>query len=633
MIRFISRLKHWHKTLTAIAYDFSMALASFYLALAIRLGTWAPPIASEKYFLPLLALIAISQSATFYFNGLYKGVWRYSSTNDLVRVIRAATLGVLSSFLTAFIYIRLENIPRSLFFIDWLLLVVTLGGGRFIYRMLRDYHQFSSKNDSNIKNIIIIGAGSGGEQLLREIRKNINLSLNVIGFLDDSPGLKNKSLHGKAVLGKIAEAKKIVQEYNINTIFIAIPSASSKDINRIYSFLKDLDVEIKILPKMSDILDGRIQFSNLRNLKIEDLLGREEVSLNMKVLAEMLTGKRVLVTGAGGSIGSELCVQLAHFMPEKLIAVDVSEFNSYDLDQKLRHEFNDLNLQVIVGDVRDAHFIESLFESTKPDVVLHAAAYKHVPLMEFNPFESVRTNVLGTRIVCEASLRHNVERFVLISTDKAVNPTNVMGTTKRIAEMVVQTLKEKTTHTKLMTVRFGNVLGSSGSVIPLFQKQIEAGGPITVTHPEITRYFMSIPEATKLVLQAGAMGNGGELFVLDMGSPVKIVDLAREMVSLAGLEVGIDIDIEYSGLRPGEKLYEEPLMEVEASLPTCHPKVRTSQARIVCPTFNEKLQRLLSLKVFDSRENFIGLMKDIVPEYIPFGVVENSEQKEEEFHH
>lgn len=624
MVRNIKKLQHWHKTLTAIIFDLLMAMSSFYLALAIRLGSWTPQPIKEDYFPQLLLIVAITQSLTFYLNGLYKGVWRYSSTNDLLRVIRATTLSVLFSFLAVFLYTRLDQIPRSLFFIDWLLLVVALGGGRLIYRMLKDHYQFKNKSSASLKRVLIIGAGAGGEQLFREIRKGTHLGLKVIGFLDDNPSFKLKTLHGVTILGSTQEARVIVRAHNINTAFIAIPSATSNKIKRIFDILKPLEIEIKILPKMSDILGGRIEFSNLRNLKIEDLLGREEVTLDMRAIGEMLTDRRVLVTGAGGSIGSELCSQLAMFNPKTLTAIDVSEYNTYTLDQKLRRTFPELVLRAIVGDVRDQTFIDKIFQDEKPEVVLHAAAYKHVPLMEFNPFESVRTNVVGTKVVCQACIRHEVDRFVLISTDKAVNPTNVMGTTKRIAEMVVQELKSQNSNTKLMTVRFGNVLGSSGSVIPLFQKQIENGGPVTVTHPEITRYFMSIPEATKLVLQAGAMGSGGELFVLDMGEPVKIVDLAREMISLAGLEEGIDLEIEYSGLRPGEKLYEEPLMEIEECLPTSHPKVRTSRARPVHSCFSAKLSRLLELDINQSREQFILAMKEIVPEYTPFGLADTS---------
>jgi len=426
-------------------------------------------------------------------------------------------------------------------------------------------------------------------------------------------------LHGVPILGTTEDMPDLVIKHKIKNVFIAIPSATSNEIRRIFNLIKNLKVEIKILPKISRILYEHISLQSLKHLKIEDLLGREEVKLDLTSLEKMLTNKRVLVTGAGGSIGSELCEQLAKFKPESLIAIDNSEFNTYTLDQELRSRHPELNLEAIVGDVRDQDSMKALFERVRPDVVLHAAAYKHVPIMEFNPFESIRTNVLGTKIIAELSAEFKVQRFVLISTDKAVNPTNVMGCTKRIAEMVIQQIQKKSPDTKMMTVRFGNVLGSSGSVIPLFRKQIEEGGPITVTHPEITRYFMSIPEATKLVLQAGAMGSGGELFVLDMGEPVKILDLAREMINLAGLHEDVDIKIQITGLRPGEKLYEEPLMESERLLSTPHPMVKVCEARPLKASFSDQVTRLIQLDSTTKREGFIAPLKSLVAEYKAFG--------------
>lgn len=615
MDRFYFELKGWHKTSIVMMHDSVVILATFYLGLASRLGFLSPKMIFSNEFLQVTTLVCLVQFATLYLTGLYRGIWRYSSVVDLFRVIKGAGLAVLISYMAVFLFTRLDLIPRSLIFINFAYLVMGLGGGRLLYRILRDYYVNGSHSQGERTTVLIVGAGAGGEQLFREIKKNPSMCLTVVGFVDDSPYLKRKMLHGLPILGATEDLPVLITTYKIKTVFIAIPSATSNEIRRIFNLIKDLKLEIKVLPKISKILYEHISLQSLKNLKIEDLLGREEVKLDLTSLEKMLTNKRVLVTGAGGSIGSELCEQLAKFKPEILIAVDHSEFNTYTLDQGLRSRHPDLIYEAIVGDVRDIDSMRTLFERVNPDVVLHAAAYKHVPLMEFNPFESIRTNVLGTKNIAELSVEFKVKRFVLISTDKAVNPTNVMGCTKRIAEMVIQQIQQNSPDTKMMTVRFGNVLGSSGSVIPLFRKQIEMGGPLTVTHPEITRYFMSIPEATKLVLQAGAMGSGGELFVLDMGQPVKIIDLAREMITLAGLHEEVDIKIQITGLRPGEKLYEEPLMENEKLLSTPHPMVKVCEARPLKTNFSYDVSRLVNLDTSVSRQGFLDVLKSLVEEY------------------
>lgn len=619
--RFSDRLKSWQKTTLAIVFDFTITIVAFYLSFVLRLGEFFPELIRHAHFIWLVLLMGLSQTATFYLNGLYKGLWRYSSTPDLLRVIRASVYAIIVSFIVGFIFIRLEGIPRSLFFINWLLLVMGVGGGRLFYRVFRDraHQDLYLKPGEERSRVFIVGAGDGGDRLFREIKRDDSLQVNIVGFIDDAQGLQNRSLHNTPVLGTTENLVDLIEQYQVHKVFIAIPSATSKQIRRIYEKIKDLpSLEIKILPKMSDILQGKIEFTKLEEIKIEDLLGREEVELDLDPIKEMLQGKRVLVTGAGGSIGSELCEQLAHFQPSRLIALDISEFNIYQLDQKLKERHENLNFYACIGDVREPSTIDFLFEKERPQVILHAAAYKHVPLMEFNPFECVRTNVFGTKVVCEASIKFQAERLILISTDKAVNPTNVMGATKRVAEMVVENLNKRDIQTKLIAVRFGNVLGSSGSVIPLFRRQIKSGGPITVTHEEITRYFMSIPEASKLVLQASAIGLGGELFVLDMGEPVKIMQMAKEMISLAGLHEGVDIDIIVTGLRPGEKLYEEPLMDLESSLSTPHPKVKICKAREVSSSFQQHLEALVGLHHHSSREVFVKSLREVVPEYKPF---------------
>lgn len=616
MFKSIDKLSKWQKTIAAMGYDFLIALMAFHLSLALRLGKLFPDLTLSSQFLGLLLLVGFTQSATFYANGLYRGLWRYSSTPDLIRVIRASFLAVIISFFVAFIYMRLEAIPRSVFIINWTLLVIGLGGGRLLYRIFRDHYQYA-RNINGESRVLIVGAGAGGERLLREIKRDDSLHLNVIGFVDDSPSVQDRSLHNVPVLGTTADLPTLIKRHKVKNVFIAIPSAKSGDVRRIYEPIKKLDVEIKILPRMSEIFQGRIEFSNLEEIKIEDLLGREEIKIDLDSLGKMLRGKKVLVTGAGGSIGSELCNQLASFAPSCLVALDISELNVYQLERKIRQKHPALNLKILVADVRDPENMEEVFERERPEVVLHAAAYKHVPLMEFNPYQAIKTNVWGTTVIARCAQKFEAERFVLVSTDKAVNPTNIMGATKRVAEMVVENLnKNSTSTTKLIAVRFGNVLGSSGSVIPLFREQIKAGGPITVTHKEITRYFMSIPEASKLVLQAGAIGSGGELFVLDMGGPVKIMDMAREMISLAGLHEGVDIEIEVTGLRPGEKLYEEPLMDIESAISTPHPKVKVCQARSVDEDFYRKCEALLNLSARSSRDEFVLALRGIVPEYV-----------------
>lgn len=617
MISRIQDLKHWQKTLLALIYDYFCALMAFYLALALRLDDWFFSMMVE-FNVPLLIItIATTQLVTFYFVGVYRGVWRYSSTKDLIRLIKASTIGVFTSLTASFIFLRLEGVPRSSFFIDWLMLIVFLGGGRLLYRIFRD-QQYAKTFDPNAREkAIIIGAGAGGEQLHREILKNPSLGLHLIGYLDDSKRLQKKSIHNVPVLGQVSLAQEIIPEMGVTKVFIAIPSASSQQMREILNHLDNLDVSIKTLPKMSDILNSTNSFSNLRDLNIEDLLGREVVNLKIEPIMEMLTKKVVLITGAGGSIGTELSIQLASFEPSKLYCLDLCELNCYKLDQKLRKQYPNLDFEVIVSDVRDLKTLEHLFSEANPDVVLHAAAYKHVPMMEFNPYQAINTNVIGTKNVAETCIRNNVDKLVLVSTDKAVNPTNIMGASKRIAEMVLQNLGQES-KTKLITVRFGNVLGSSGSVIPLFKEQLREGKNLTVTHPDVTRFFMSIPEASKLVLQAGALGNGGEIFVLDMGEPVKIQDLAKEMIRIAKLDGESTSKIDFIGLRPGEKLYEEPLLEVEPPLETSHPKVKVCKARPNCEYFEEFLERLLSLDSSGQREAFIQIINQIVPEYRPY---------------
>jgi FlaA1/EpsC-like NDP-sugar epimerase len=607
-------LKHWHKTFVAFAYDIFMAAAAFYMSFEVRYGELIVKSAPGDLIFKSVLIVVVVQGFCFYVSGLYRGIWRYSSTPDLVRVIRGVSIAVTASFGALFLFNRLEGIPRSLFIIDWTFLVIALGGGRFLYRIMRD--RDVQRLTLTGHRVLIVGAGSGGEQLLREIKKNPTLGLNVIGFVDDDPGKKNKYLLGTPVLGSVNQLSDIVSKTVAEKIFIAIPSANSAQIRRIVDICKHAEVEFKTLPRMGDIIRGETELSQLRAIELEDLLGREEVVLDQSSLGAMITDKVIMVTGAGGSIGSELCNQICKFKPATLVCFEMGEYNLYQLEMNLKEKFPHVNLIPVIGDVRNKDKVDYIIGHYKPFTIFHAAAYKHVPMMEANPYEAVQTNILGTKIVAEAASAHKVSRFVLISTDKAVNPTNIMGATKRAAEIVTQLTQSKTKKTKFMMVRFGNVLGSSGSVIPLFRKQIARGGPLTVTHPEIKRYFMSIPEACRLVLQAGAIGNGGEIFVLDMGEPVKIVDLAKQMIKLSGLKEGKDIQIEFSGLRPGEKMFEELFLDDEHTLSTIHPLIRVAKPINSSIQNMDDIDALLMLHAESNRDHILSRITIVVPELI-----------------
>jgi FlaA1/EpsC-like NDP-sugar epimerase len=608
----------------AFLYDSIIAALSFWFALGLRFETLNinryPTVSLGKFFIMSEAILLLS----FLVNGLYRGVWRFSSTHDLMRVIKASGVGVVFSLVACFLLNRLEGVPRSMFFIQFLILVVGLGGGRFFYRFLKErtvMRAMLGGMDEDIKKVLIVGAGRAGEKLVRDIYSTPALKLKVVGFVDDDKYKKNAVIHNVKIFGGTEMIPKIVADFEVDKIFIAIPSATGDEVKYIVKFCKETNAEIKILPKMDQLLSVQVEISLLRNLKIEDLLGREQIQLDTAHLNAMLNDKIILVTGAGGSIGSELCFQIAKFQPRFIVMADACELFMYELEMKFKETHPDIAFYPKMIDVRNASKINDLFEMYKPQIVFHAAAYKHVPMMEYNPAEAIETNVLGTKIVAEAALRHHTEKFIMISTDKAVNPTNVMGASKRIAEMVVTDISKRSQNenmgTKFISVRFGNVLGSNGSVIPLFTKQIEERRDVTVTHPDIIRYFMSIPEACQLVLQAGSMGLGGEIFVLDMGEPVKIVDLAREMIRLAGLEVDRDIKIVFTGLRPGEKLFEELFSDKEAYEFTHHGKIRKALFRKLDDSFEDNLERLLNQESAEP-DIVVYLIKDLVPEFTHF---------------
>lgn len=604
------------RILTAFLYDAIWSVLALYFSMCVRWGAVALedfPVANLGQ---LFLMVSVSQIFCFMVSGLYLGIWRFSSTRDLIRIVQGVSSGVVFSFFLCFLVTRLDTVPRSLFILDWLILIVGLGAGRFAYRMLKDHsHLPRQLSHQSLTKVLIMGAGPAGERLLRDIRLNPSLGLQVIGFIDDDTFTLNRSIHGVKVLGNRQHLRELVEKHHVKRLFIAIPSVTGDQLGAILKLTEGLGLEIKTLPKFDDIVSGKIEVSLLRNLSLDDLLGRKPVNLDGDQIASMIRNRTVMVTGAGGSIGSELCRQIARYRPSRLVLFEICELFMYEMEMELQRTFPNLEIIPVMGDVRDAQRVDSVVEHYRPEIVFHAAAYKHVPMMEKNPAEAIRTNVFGTRTVALACDRFGVKKFVLISTDKAVNPTNVMGTTKRVAEMICEDLCSKGSATQFMIVRFGNVIGSNGSVIPLFKKQIERGGPVTVTHPDITRYFMSIPEASQLVLQAATMGFGGEIFVLDMGEPIKVIDLVERMLGLAGLERDKDIKVEFIGLRPGEKLYEELFQEGEKFSRTNHEKIFKARNRPVDPLFERHLEELVGCSKKD-KDSTVSTLQQIVPEYV-----------------
>lgn len=496
---------------------------------------------------------------------LYQSLWKFASITELKNIIMAVCC---ISIINALAFEITNNpIPRSCYIIFFFVLIALIGGSRFLYRFIRYYIKQQVTKNKQITNVMVIGAGDAAEKVADEIRNSTSIEKEVKCFIDDDRNKWNRTIHNVPIIGGRNNIIEAVNKYDIKEIFVAMPSVERKKTADILNICKQTKCKLKILPGIYQIVNGDIRISKFKDVEIQDLLGRDPIEVNLDEIMGYVTDKVVMITGGGGSIGSELCRQIAANSPKQLIIVDIYENNAYDIQLELKHSFPDLCLEVMIASVRDKGKVEALFKRFQPDIVYHAAAHKHVPLMEDSPNEAVKNNVFGTLNVVRAADKYECEKFILISTDKAVNPTNIMGATKRICEMIVQTYNNRS-KTDYVAVRFGNVLGSNGSVIPIFKKQIEQGGPVTVTHPDIIRYFMTIPEAVSLVLQAGAYAKGGEIFVLDMGEPAKIADMARNLIKLSGYEPDVDIDIEYTGLRPGEKLFEEMLMKEEGMLTT-----------------------------------------------------------------
>jgi FlaA1/EpsC-like NDP-sugar epimerase len=551
----------------------------------------------------------------FHYAGLFRGLWKYTSTRDLQRIFLATTASTIAFEATLGILFRV--LPRSVIIIEWGLCIVLVGGIRFVYRMLTVEGIPQLRKDVTRQKLLIVGAGDAGEMLLREIHRHSDDRYQVVGFLDDSPEKLNADIHGVRVVGRIDSLPVAVVGRDVDEVIIAIPSASGPVMRRIVNLCKNANVRFKTMPGVDQLIDGRVSLNQVRSVDIEDLLGREPVELDMQAISAEMSGHVVMVTGAGGSIGSELCRQVARFTPAALMLVDRTENNLFQVHRELVGKLTaGVRLIPCLADVADRPRMQELFNLHHPTVVIHAAAHKHVPMMEWNPGEAVKNNVGGTRTLADLADQNGVDRFVMVSTDKAVNPTSVMGATKRVAEIYVQSLSQRS-RTRFVTVRFGNVLGSAGSVIPIFKEQIAAGGPVTVTHPEMKRYFMTIPEASQLVLQAGTMGEGGEIFVLDMGEPVRIADLARDLITLSGFTPGVDIEIAFTGMRPGEKLFEELVVDAEAADKTRHPKIFVGRFRPYEWTRVEAgLERLLGL-AGGSEAAVRGGLRELVPEYRP----------------
>jgi len=606
-MRFKAFLYSYRRVFILLVHFF-IFIAAYLFSFMLRFDFPLPDEILQIMIRSLLLLVLIKMTVFYYF-GVFSGLWRYSNIDDIWRIIKASFLATTIFIISMFFINNIYKLPRSIFVLDWILCSGLVTGLRFFTRILRE--RFRPAPNIITKRVLIIGAGEAGVMVLREAKNNPETGMKIVGFIDDDPNKKNLYIQGFKILGTRYDISNIVKEKSIDEVIIAMPSVSGEAIRDIISRCQISNLKVKIAPELNKILWGELEVKP-REVKPDDLLGRETVNIDEIEVRKYLKQKRVLITGAAGSIGSELCRQVASFSPAELILIDHNENNLYFLIIEFKSKYPDLEIRSIVGDINDIGMLKESFSRYRPQVVFHAAAYKHVPLMEDNPIAAVKNNAIGSRNMIYAAHHYHVERFVLISTDKAVNPVNIMGLSKRLAEIFLQA-KAKRSKTKFMAVRFGNVLGSDGSVVPLFRKQIEAGGPITITHPDATRYFMSIKEAVLLVLQAGSIGSGGEIFILDMGDQIKIIDLAKDLVTLSGLELGTNIFIKYVGLRPGEKIREELLLDKDKDKVTKHNKIYINQPGDFDLVFLRKqLKELEGYINSTDKDKVIRKMKEII---------------------
>ena len=602
-------MKFSWRTLLAFAHDLAASIVAWLLAFWLRFNFEVP----DNYVdiaVQSLACVVPVNAIVFHAFALYRGIWRYASLPDLKRIIYAA---VTASIVALTLLVMLQiGVPRSVLITNPIFLIVIMGGSRLAYRAWKE-RSLGNFLPGDRAPVFVIGTEEAAVNLIKELGRSPQW--HVVGVFDDDASVRGRELHGINILGRSDELAAWKEKLGATHAIIAMPSASHQARRQVVARCNEAGLKVLTVPSFDDLMSGRVTVSQIRHVELDDLLGRDVVVLDTAGLKSWINGRTVMVTGAGGSIGAELCRQVARFGPRRIVLFELNEFALYTIEQEFRERMPDVPILCAIGDIKDESRVGQLLSAHQPSVIFHAAAYKHVPLMENeNAWQAVLNNVLGTQALARAAIAHGVEKFVLISTDKAVNPTNVMGASKRLAEMVCQALQEEAGATCFVLVRFGNVLGSTGSVIPRFREQIARGGPVTVTHPDITRYFMSIPEAVQLVLKAGLMGGGGEVFVLDMGEPVRIVDLAREMIRLSGFNES-DIPIAYTGLRPGEKLYEELLGADENSLPTPHPKLRIAKVRQEDGEWLARLVRWLFRTDVPSDETVRAELSQWVPEY------------------
>lgn len=596
-----------------ILIDIVLINLAYMTAFYFRFDNGIPQMYIDTYKNSVIFIIAI-HLVSFYFCKLYESLWTYAGIDEFLLSIGGCIAPMAVILICNGIFVK--QIPYTILILSNIFTILYVVGFRMSFRIFRRIVLILNyRNRKDLKQVMVIGAGAAGNMIIREMNKHHNRKYVPVALIDDSEKKIGTTISGVKVAGDRNSIVSIAGEKDVDEIIIAIPSLGGNDKKDIINICKSTGCKIKIVPDIHSLIDGNISLKNIKDVDVEDLLGRETIKLDNKGISEYIYDKTILVTGGGGSIGSELCRQIVKFNPKKLLILDIYENNAYDLQNELRYEYPNLNLKVLIASVRDRKRLERIFKEHRPEVVFHAAAHKHVPLMEDNPSEAIKNNVFGTLNAAECANKYNAERFVLISTDKAVNPTNIMGASKRMCEMVIQAM-DKQSDTEFVAVRFGNVLGSNGSVIPLFKKQIANGGPLTLTHKEITRFFMTIPEAAQLVLQAGAYAQGGEIFVLDMGKPVKIYDLACDLIKLSGLEPGVDIKIKVTGLRPGEKLYEELLMAEEGLGSTKHEKIFVGKPMAVdMAALKESFDKMRFIIEHKSYEELLNEVEKLVVTY------------------